>query len=75
MPNRSRTLPLIPLDDAVILPNMALAVALATDEARAAVDDALSSDGPAQVVLDVVAGAAVVANRSQVAVANKMRLI
>jgi ATP-dependent Lon protease len=30
---------------------MALAVALATDEARAAVDDALSSDGPAHVVL------------------------
>src|SRR4051794_14789457 len=51
MPNRTRTLPLIPLDDAVVLPNMALAVALATDEARAAVDDALSSDGPAQVVL------------------------
>jgi ATP-dependent Lon protease len=46
-----RTLPLIPLDDGVVLPNMALAVALATDEARAAVDDALSTDGPAQVVL------------------------
>src|SRR3954471_11330656 len=51
MSNRVRTLPLIPLDDAVVLPNMALAVALATDEARAAVDDALSSDGPAHVVL------------------------
>src|SRR3954451_458426 len=51
MSNRARTLPLIPLDDAVVLPNMALAVALATDEARAAVDDALSSDGPAHVVL------------------------
>src|SRR4051794_11530944 len=51
MSNRARTLPLIPLDDAVVLPNMALAVALATDEARAAVDDALSSEGPAHVVL------------------------
>jgi ATP-dependent Lon protease len=50
MPDR-RTLPLIPLDDAVVLPNMALAVALATDEARAAVDDALSENGSGQVVL------------------------
>src|SRR3954452_9018899 len=47
----TRTLPLIPLDDAVVLPNMALAVALASDEARAAVDDALSADGAAHVVL------------------------
>src|SRR4051794_33089377 len=51
MPERARTLPLIPLDDAVVLPNMALAVALASDEARAAVDDALSADGAAHVVL------------------------
>jgi ATP-dependent Lon protease len=51
MQTDSKTLPLIPLDDAVVLPNMALAVALATDEARAAVDAALTGDGPAQVVL------------------------
>src|SRR3954471_1967515 len=51
MPERARTVPLIPLDDAVVLPNMALAVALASDEARAAVDDALSADGAAHVVL------------------------
>src|SRR5918912_3225662 len=51
MSSDNRTLPLIPLDEAVVLPNMALAVALATDEARAAVDDALSADGPARVVL------------------------
>src|SRR3954469_3546217 len=51
MSNRARTLPLIPLDDAVVLPNMALAVALATDEARAALAAALSSAGPARVGL------------------------
>src|SRR3954451_21633726 len=51
MSNRVRTLPLIPLDDAVVLPNMALAVALASDEARAAVDDALQSGDEPQVVL------------------------
>ena len=51
MPERTRTLPLIPLDDAVVLPNMALAVSISTTEARAAIDDALSGDAPAQVVL------------------------
>src|SRR3954471_16878545 len=51
MSNRVRTLPLIPLDDAVVLPNMALAVSISTTEARAAIDDALSGDSPAQVVL------------------------
>ena len=51
MPERTRTLPLIPLDDAVVLPNMALAVSISTAEARAAIDDALSGDAPAQVVL------------------------
>src|SRR3954464_8864446 len=39
-------LPLLPLDDGVILPNMAIAIAITSDEARAAVDDALASDGP-----------------------------
>ena len=34
-------LPLLPLDDGVILPNMAIAIAITSDEARAAVDDAL----------------------------------
>ena len=48
---RTRTLPLIPLDDAVVLPNMALAVSISTTEARAAIDDALSGDAPAHVVL------------------------
>ena len=43
--------PLIPLDDAVVLPNMALAVSISTSEARAAIDDALSGETPAQVVL------------------------
>ena len=51
MPERTRTLPLIPLDDAVVLPNMALAVSISTTEARAAIDDALSGDAPAHVVL------------------------
>ena len=51
MPERTRTLPLIPLDDAVVLPNMALAVSISTAEARAAIDDALSGETPAQVVL------------------------
>src|SRR3954471_23831583 len=51
MSHRARTLPLVPLDDAVVLPNMALAVALATDEARAAVDDALADGAEARVVL------------------------
>jgi ATP-dependent Lon protease len=51
VPERTRTLPLIPLDDAVVLPNMALAVSISTTEARAAIDDALSGDAPAQVVL------------------------
>jgi ATP-dependent Lon protease len=46
-----RTLPLIPLDDAVVLPSMALAVALATEDARAAVDAALAEGGQGQVVL------------------------
>ena len=44
-------LPLLPLDDGVILPNMAIAVAITSDEASAAVDDALASDGPHRVVI------------------------
>jgi ATP-dependent Lon protease len=44
-------LPLLPLDDGVILPNMAIAIAITSDEARAAVDDALASDGPPRVVI------------------------
>ncbi|MDX6630962.1 MAG: ATP-dependent Lon protease, partial [Gaiellales bacterium] len=44
-------LPLLPLDDGVILPNMAIAIAITSDEARAAVDDALASDGPTRVVI------------------------
>jgi ATP-dependent Lon protease len=44
-------LPLLPLDDGVILPNMAIAIAITSDEARAAVDDALASEGPPRVVI------------------------
>ncbi|MDX6541489.1 MAG: ATP-dependent Lon protease, partial [Gaiellales bacterium] len=44
-------LPLLPLDDGVILPNMAIAIAITSDEARAAVDDALATDGPPRVVI------------------------
>jgi ATP-dependent Lon protease len=44
-------LPLLPLDDGVILPNMAIAIAITSDEATAAVDDALASDGPPRVVI------------------------
>ena len=44
-------LPLVPLDDGVILPNMAIAIAITSDEARAAVDDALATDGPPRVVI------------------------
>src|SRR5580765_7690939 len=44
-------LPLLPLDDGVILPNMAIAIAITSDEARAAFDDALATDGPPRVVI------------------------
>ncbi len=45
------TLPLLPLDEAVILPHMALAVGIASDEANAAVEEALAGDGPPRVVI------------------------
>ena len=48
---RTTILPLVPLDDGVILPNMAIAIAITSDEARAAVDDALATDGPPRVVI------------------------
>jgi ATP-dependent Lon protease len=48
---RTTVLPLVPLDDGVILPNMAIAIAITSDEARAAVDDALATDGPPRVVI------------------------
>src|SRR4029079_7961042 len=35
----------------VILPNMAIAIAITSDEARAAFDDALANDGPPRVVI------------------------
>ena len=44
-------LPLLPLDDGVILPNMAIAIAITSDEARAAFDDALATDGPPRLVI------------------------
>jgi ATP-dependent Lon protease len=44
-------LPLLPLDDGVILPNMAIAIAITSDEARAAFDDALATDGPPRIVI------------------------
>jgi ATP-dependent Lon protease len=47
----STILPLLPLDDGVILPNMAIAIAITSDEARAAFDDALANDGPPRVVI------------------------
>jgi ATP-dependent Lon protease len=47
----STILPLLPLDDGVILPNMAIAIAITSDEARAAFDDALATDGPPRIVI------------------------
>ncbi|MDX6631624.1 MAG: ATP-dependent Lon protease [Gaiellales bacterium] len=47
----STILPLLPLDDGVILPNMAIAIAITSDEARAAFDDALATDGPPRLVI------------------------
>jgi ATP-dependent Lon protease len=49
--NRTTILPLLPLDDGVILPNMAIAIAITSDEARAAFDDALATDGPPRIVI------------------------
>ena len=51
MEAQPHTLPLLPLDDAVILPHMAIAIGIASDEANAAVEEALASEGPARVVI------------------------
>ena len=51
MPERTRTLPLIPLDDAVVLPNMALAVSISTDRGARRDRRRASGDAPAHVVL------------------------
>ena len=48
---RNTILPLVPLDDGVILPNMAIAIAITSDEARAAFDDALATEGPPRLVI------------------------
>ena len=44
-------LPLLPLDDTVVLPGMAVPVELSDAEARVAVDAAGTQDGPARVLL------------------------